>query len=147
MLADEIQELYQEMIIEHGRSPRFFGVIEDAENSKTGLNPICGDQITVYIKQGELKFSGHGCAICMASTSILIENIQNKTKQSRLDVIAAFRNMLQGNPEIDEDLLGKLVVLSGVKAYPSRIKCATLGCHAVKAVLEDIDNDTVSTES
>ena len=76
MLIDDVQDLYQEMIIEHGRSPRFFGVMENAELSRQGLNPICGDQITVYLGKGQLQFSGHGCAICMASTSILLETLK-----------------------------------------------------------------------
>mgnify|MGYP005997604549 CR=1 FL=1 len=151
MFSDEIKFLYQEMILDHGRSPRCFGELNPADKTMRGFNPVCGDQLTVYLKKdssGKLKvgFTGHGCAISIAATSLLLEAVQNMEQKVALKLIDEFRDMLKGSIDPDEELLGKLVVLSGVKAYPSRIKCATLGCHALKLALTEVEVELATTE-
>lgn len=151
MFSEDIQALYQEMIVEHGRSPRHFGELSPCDHAMEGVNPICGDQLKVYVRGGAshplaVQFTGHGCAISMAATSLLLETIQNKTDVEVLQVVEAYRQMLMTEATVDEALLGKLIVLQGVRAYPSRIKCATLGCHALKIALTQTDVDAVSTE-
>lgn len=146
-----LRELYQEVIIDHGRHPRNFGVLLDANHHKEGFNPLCGDKLMLYVaeKNGvieKLQFEGSGCAISVASASLMTEVLKGKT---RAEVDAIFNDFHQlvthgHNAEI-ESRLGKLAVLAGVAEYPARVKCASLAWHTLKAAIAD-DPQTVSTE-
>lgn len=154
-----IRELYQEIILDHGRKPRNFHVCMDANHIKEGFNPLCGDQLTLYVTAHghvveAISFQGSGCAISMASASLMTEVIQGK-KFDQIDTLFhLFHQMAtSGSGVVDKDLeeqdnlkLGKLVVLRGVCEYPSRVKCATLAWHTLMAAIKD-SQDPVSTEN
>ncbi len=147
----DMSSLYHEVIIDHGKNPRNFGKIEDALELK-GLNPLCGDQLTLYVKIdndriADVKFNGQGCAISMASSSLMTQAIKGKTLAEAKVLFTAFHDLVmqEQSPEAVEAILGKLMILQGVKVYPSRIKCATLAWHALNAILEG-KHGVVSTE-
>lgn len=139
----DIHEIYQQVIFEHSKRPRNFRVCESANGVLEGFNPLCGDRFTVYVteKQGRVEdicFKGAGCAISMASASLMTEAVKGKTLQEIQTLINEFqRLMTQGNgsEEIDSSL-GKLRILGGVVEFPSRVKCATLAWHTLKGALE-----------
>jgi len=145
--------LYQQVIIDHARKPRHFYRMENPTQLAAGKNPVCGDDVTVFIKSKdgcviEVSFEGSGCAICMASASLMSEWAEGKSKEDVLKIIDDFIEMQTQDSEKDyESSLGKCSILEGVKHYPLRIKCATLGWHALKAAVESNTNETtVSTE-
>lgn len=148
-MFDDLTELYQELILDHSRSPRNFRMLPDANRTAHGINPICGDNYTLYAKMDgdvlkELSFQGSGCAISKASASILTESLKGKTKAEVKSLFERVHDMiLTGN--IDGDL-GKLAALAGVHKFPARIKCAILPWHAALAAVEGKD-ETVSTET
>ncbi len=146
-----LRELYQEMIVDHSKRPRNFGVLSDANHTKEGFNPLCGDRLTVYLQEhnhviDKVKFEGCGCAISVASASLMTEVLQGKT-QAEAD--AVFNDFIQlvtkGHDASLEERLGKLAVFAGVVEFPVRVKCATLPWHTFKAALQD-DPQSVSTE-
>lgn len=148
----ELRELYQEVIIEHGRHPRNFGVLDDANCHKDGYNPLCGDKIVLhaYERDGiieKLRFEGSGCAISMASASLMTEALQGKSKKQFEAIFNLFHQLVtQGR--LTEELkltLGKLAVLGGVAEFPARVKCATLAWHTLNALLHH-ENGVISTE-
>lgn len=145
----ELRELYQETIIDHGRHPRNFGVLPEANLQKEGFNPLCGDKLMLYVleEQGviqQIKFEGCGCAISMASASLMTEIVKNKTRAEIADVFLLFHDLVtQGKGDAAQ--LGKLAVLGGVSEFPARVKCATLAWHTLKAALEN-DPTVVTTE-
>ncbi|PHQ80803.1 MAG: SUF system NifU family Fe-S cluster assembly protein [Coxiella sp. (in: Bacteria)] len=148
----EIRELYQQLIIDHGRSPRNFGALEAANHQKDGYNPVCGDELQLYIIESDgviedIKFEGHGCAISMASASLMSEALKGKTLTEADTLFACFHQLVTegGDYTMLKDKLGKLVVLAGVAEYPARVKCATLAWHTMQAAIHD-RNETVSTE-
>ena len=148
----ELQELYQEIIMEHNRKPRNFRVLEDASRSANGFNPFCGDSITLYLAMAgdlitDVAFQGSGCAISRASASLMTESLQGKTSAEAKKVFEAFHEMLTGGPDaqIDTEELGDLEALGGVSRFPTRIKCATLSWHTLQGALKGQDQ-TVSTE-
>jgi nitrogen fixation protein NifU and related proteins len=147
-----LRELYQEVIIDHGRHPRNFGALAEANCRKEGFNPLCGDKLLfhVFFNNGvieKIRFEGTGCAISMASASLLTERLQGKTLQEFDEIFLMFHQwMTEGS--ISDDLkkrLGKLAVLGGVAEFPVRVKCATLAWHTLKAALTQ-DIKRVSTE-
>ncbi len=146
-----LHQLYQDMIIDHGRKPRNFHVTENANHVLEGFNPLCGDRLTVYIIQKEnliqeISFQGSGCAISMASASLMTEAIKGKTVQEAKKIFEQFRGAVMGNNTgASPDSLGKLSVLLGVSEFPSRIKCAILAWHTLINALKNGAN-TVSTE-
>jgi nitrogen fixation NifU-like protein len=152
---DELRELYQEVILDHGKHPRNFRALDDATCCAHGRNPLCGDQLTVYLKLGadglveDATFEGKGCAISVASASLMTELIRGKTEaQARLlfdrfHALAAGGDQAEVPPEL-EDALDRLQVLAGVRQYPVRVKCATLPWHTMKAALSG--GPEVSTE-
>jgi nitrogen fixation NifU-like protein len=146
---NELRDLYQEVIIEHGRRPRNFGNIENADTFARGKNPLCGDQITVYMnlenhKIKDLKFDGEGCAICLASASLMSEHLKGRDIMDAQNLFETFHKLItEENYQLADDSLGKLVILSGVKEYPARVKCATLAWHTLLHALQH--NDTVAT--
>lgn len=136
---DDLQELYQELILDHNRNPHNHRSL-DSNHKAEGCNPLCGDRVTVFldIQDGVLTdvcFEGTGCAISTASASMMTDYLKGKTKEEALALFQHFHDMATGN-EFDEQELGKLVVFSGVCKFPARVKCATLVWHAVKAAIE-----------
>ena len=134
-------DLYQEVVVEHKRAPRNFGHLAHPTHQARGTNPQCGDNIAVEldIRQGQvhdIRFHGQGCAICMASTSMMTEAIKGASTATAQTLQERFRGVLTGTAEPDAAYLGKLISLAGVARYPSRIKCALLGWHALGHALE-----------
>ena len=136
---DGLRELYQELILDHGRRPRNFRGMPDADHSAEGHNPLCGDQLTVHlrIEQGriaEASFVGHGCAISTASASLMTEAVRGLTVAEAEALFRDVHAMLTGAPP-PERAFGKLAVLGGVRDYPARVKCATLAWHTLHNAL------------
>ena len=151
MVDEQLMILYQEMILDHGRKPRFCHKLENYDLTLEGFNPLCGDKLTLYIQTCEetgiikqASFEGQGCAISMASASMMLEAIQGLSKEKALELFKQFHAMI-----LLEDFkavtLGKLTLLEGVKAFPSRIKCASLAWHTLDGCLNH-RCDHVSTE-
>lgn len=137
----ELRELYQEMILDHGKRPRNFGELDDADGRADGHNPLCGDRIRVFVKKdgdtiSEVRFDGRGCAISTASASIMSEVLPGKTTAEVRDLFDRFTDLVRGG-DTPEEALGKLRVFAGVRDFPMRVKCATLAWHTLKAALED----------
>ncbi len=144
--------LYEQVILEHNKSPRNFREMEDATRTAEGMNPLCGDQFTVYLKLdgdkiADVSFHGAGCAISKSSASVMTTLLKGKTTKEAEALFVKFHKMITSDPEtpLDDEALGKLAVFGGVRAYPVRIKCATLAWHAMLAAI-DAKNDPVSTE-
>ncbi len=145
----DLRDLYQEVILDHNKRPRNFRAIDPASHSADGHNPLCGDQVTVYldIRDGvieDLAFRGAGCAISTASASLMTEALKGKKVLEVADLFHSFHDVVTGEQELSTGL-GKLAVLAGVREYPSRVKCATLVWHTLQAALEN-RADTVATE-
>jgi nitrogen fixation NifU-like protein len=142
----DLRELYQDIILDHGRHPRNFGKLEHPSHFAHGHNPLCGDKVTVYLKlEGEriedVTFEGRGCAISTASTSLMTEILKGKTVDEAERLFKSFHAKVTGGeapdvPESLEDDLDRLEPLTGVKQFPVRVKCATLPWHAVEAALK-----------
>lgn len=146
---NELQELYREVILDHNRSPRNFGELESADRVVEGVNPLCGDRMTLYVKLDngritDIKFKGSGCAISVASSSLMSERVKGETVSESLRLFDLIHDMLTGSADGHEDL-DKLAALSGVREFPTRVKCASLAWHALKTALSGED-DRVSTE-
>lgn len=147
----DLRSLYQEIIIDHGRNPRNFRACEHATHIKEGHNPLCGDQVTVYVckrdqKIEEITFQGKGCAISMASSSLMTEILKGKDIIEVEELFSHFHEMVtKGVQDNSTEKLGKLSVLSGVNEFPARVKCATLAWHALLAALQGSENK-VTTE-
>ncbi|MCK9516056.1 MAG: SUF system NifU family Fe-S cluster assembly protein [Ottowia sp.] len=140
-------ELYREVVVEHKRAPRNFGQLPHPTHQARGRNPSCGDEINVQLQVDDghihdIRFDGVGCAICIASASLMTEAIKGDTVSSALDLQRHFRSAMTGREDVDEDVLGKLISLQAVRNYPSRIKCALLGWHALAHALNDSGSDT-----
>jgi nitrogen fixation NifU-like protein len=146
----DLKELYQEVILDHNRNPRNCYVMDCANRTADGHNPLCGDTVKVYlrIEHGiieEISFQGQGCAICTASTSLMTESVKGKTLEEALGLFDEFHHMLTGVAEEQGIELGKLLVFEGVREYPVRVKCATLAWHTLHAAVDSGDN-AVTTE-
>ena len=147
----DLRELYQEIILDHNRRPRNFGVPDQSNRTAKGHNPLCGDIVTVYLLLEEdvvkdIQFEGKGCAISIASASIMTELIIGKTEAEALELFQSFHGFVTGDDAFElADELEELKALSGVRDYPMRVKCATLAWHSLAAAL-DGDGDTVGTE-
>ena len=148
----DLKELYQDIILEHGKSPRNFGKCIGHNHEAKGHNPLCGDQVHVYLKLNEKKnvdeltFEGSGCAISMASTSIMTELVKGKSFDTAKEIINDFLNMIKSGSvmttkDLDEDQKTKIMSLSGVKQYPMRVKCATLSWHTLVSALDGKKNE------
>jgi nitrogen fixation NifU-like protein len=150
----DLRDLYQEVILDHNREPRNFGRPPHANCEARGDNPLCGDKVTVYLalEDGVVKdvgFEGRGCAISMASASLMTEMVKGKTAAEAQALFRRFQAAMTGQDEAvggDEDL-DKLAVLSGVREYPMRVKCATLSWHTLAAAMANGNGATVSTET
>jgi nitrogen fixation NifU-like protein len=149
----DLRELYQEVILDHGKNPRNFGPLPEANREAHGHNPLCGDKIALHVVlDGDLvqdvKFEGAGCAISMASASLMTTILKGKTEAEARALFEQFHDLLTSNEEASLDqleALDKLAVFSGVRDYPLRVKCATLGWHTLNAALDET-GETVVTE-
>ncbi len=150
---DDLRDLYQEVILDHGKNPRNFRHPEDANRHAEGDNPLCGDRLTVYLKVGhnglveDVAFEGRGCAISMASASMMTEIVAGKTEEEARALFRRFHDFVMGKEEIegaDDEDLEKLIVLAGVKQFPMRVKCATLAWHTMTAAMDG--ENVVTTE-
>ena len=145
----DLRDLYQEVILDHNKRPRNFGTLEGASQA-AGHNPMCGDRVSVYVRVSgerveEARFVGTGCAISKASASLMTEAVTGRTTAEAHALFALFQDAVTGKVEPDDEALGKLVALTGVKEFPSRVKCAMLAWHALLAAMDGAAA-TVSTE-
>lgn len=148
----DLRDLYQEMILDHNRRPRNFRAVDGANRTAEGHNPLCGDQLTLYLRvEGDvirdIGFRGSGCAISKASASMMTDSVKGKTTAEAEALFAKVHAMLttEHRTQADLDGLGKLVVLSGVWEFPARVKCASLAWHTLHAALQGA-GQPVSTE-
>ncbi|MDJ0917466.1 MAG: SUF system NifU family Fe-S cluster assembly protein [Woeseiaceae bacterium] len=144
----EIRELYRSLILDHARSPRHFGRMEEPTHTADGINPLCGDKLEVFISVqddtiADVSFEGKGCAISLASASMMSERIIGQSVNDAISDIELVSQSLSG--ESAETLPGKLEALKGVREYPSRVKCATLAWHALRAAITK-DRAVATTE-
>ncbi|MDD3370461.1 MAG: SUF system NifU family Fe-S cluster assembly protein [Alphaproteobacteria bacterium] len=153
-MSDDLRDLYQDLILDHGKSPRNFRVIEGANHEALGHNPLCGDKINLYASIDDagvirdVSFQGTGCAISVASASMMTEMLKGKTLQEAEKLFEYLHASCTGKNAdeagLDEDAVDRIKALSGVRDYPVRVKCATLAWHTLQAALKDKKN--VSTE-
>ncbi|WP_166365723.1 Fe-S cluster assembly sulfur transfer protein SufU [Pseudomonas akapageensis] len=152
MSSDELRDLYQDVIIDHGKRPRNFRELPDATCTAQGFNPLCGDDLRIYIKLADgviadIAFQGAGCAISQASASLMTLAVKGQTTQQALVLFGRVHALLTEGPNarVTPEELGKLAVLSGVWEFPVRVKCATLAWHTLRSALEG-GGEAVSTE-
>lgn len=147
----ELRELYQELVLDHGKHPRNFHGMDNADRQSVGYNPLCGDKLAIYVKLDgdvvlDVSFHGSGCAISTASASLLTEALKGKTRAEVDQLLNEFVAMLTDeSAEPDLEKLGKLAVFQGVREFPVRVKCATLAWRTLEAALEQHD-EPVTTE-
>jgi len=148
----ELRELYQSIILDHNKKPRNFGPLDSANRVAAGHNPLCGDKIRLYldVEDGvvkDIRFEGSGCAISTASASLMTQAVKSKPVDEALRLFERFRDLVTSSPSEQADVegLGKLAVFEGVRAFPMRVKCATLAWHTLKNAIEE-SGQTASTE-
>ena len=147
---NDLRDLYQSVILDHYKTPRNYGSLDDATGSADGVNPLCGDHVTVHVRvDGDtvagVGFEGNGCAISKASASLMTEIVAGRSVAETEAIFARFHDLVTGDSEVDPEELGKLEVLSGVREFPARVKCATLAWHALRAAIAG-EREEVSTE-
>ena len=147
----ELNDLYQEVILDHNKNPRNFREIETATNTADGNNPLCGDALRVYVsmeddKVADVAFKGSGCAISKASASMMTQTVKGKSKEEAETLFHEFQQMVTGelDTERDENSLGRLKIFAGVLEFPARVKCASLSWHTLHAALNN--EEVISTE-
>ena len=147
----ELNDLYQDTILEHNKNPRNFRAIEDADQEADGNNPLCGDALRVYVKVDgdtvtDVSFKGSGCAISKASASMMTQTVKGKTRDEAEKLFEEFHSMVTGGLDVEtqENHLGKLKIFAGVLEFPARVKCASLSWHTLNAALRG--ENEVSTE-
>ena len=152
--ANELRDLYRELILDHARSPRNFGKLAEASHEAEGINPLCGDKLKLYFNVDEneviqdAKYEGSGCAISVASATMLTETVIGLTSSQATDYFSAITTLLTGTdaaPQATGLDLGKLKALQGVREFPSRVKCATLAWHGLNSAIHN-SKQAVSTE-
>ena len=152
----DLKDLYQEIILDHGKNPRNLGKFDNYNKDAKGNNPLCGDNVHVYLRLNENKkvediaFEGHGCAISMASASIMTDMVRGKEEKEVKEIVTDFLGMIKEKNSLETNILNddektKLMSLSGVKQYPMRVKCATLSWHTLTSALDNSDQ-IVKTE-
>ena len=152
MIVSNLEALYQEVILDHNRKPRNFREIENADRHVEGRNPLCGDQVTVYVKlEGDrvtdVSFKGVGCAVSKSSASIMTQTVKGKTVAETRQLFDRFHAMITGKmSDAEREQMGSLAALGGVSKFPLRVKCASLAWHALKSALDD-GGAVVSTEN
>ncbi len=144
-----INELYQEIILDHSKRPRNYGRLEDANRQAEGYNPLCGDRCTLFLKErdgriDEIRFEGSGCAISTSSASLMTEALKGKTVTEAENLLTRFLDLVTKDQTAAENL-GKLAVFAGVREFPARVKCATLAWHTLRAALRG-RKEAMSTE-
>ena len=153
----DLKDLYQEIILDHGKNPRNLGKFENFNKDAKGHNPLCGDNVHVYLKLNgqkiveDISFEGSGCAISMASASIMTDLIKGKNEHEAKEIVEDFLGMIKENPDLKSEYLKddektKLMCLSGVKQYPMRVKCATLSWHTLTSAMDN-SKEITKTES
>jgi nitrogen fixation protein NifU and related proteins len=147
----DLKELYRDVILDHNRQPRNFGRLEPADGRAQGNNPLCGDQLSLFVRlDGEriadIRFEGKGCAISTASASLMTEAVKGKDRASVRELFARVHALLTQADSAPDSSLGKLAALSGVREFPARVKCASLCWHTLNAALDHGGAATVSTE-
>ena len=147
--GSELQDLYQEVILDHNKRPRNFRTIEHAQKAE-GYNPLCGDRVTIYLRVengrvADASFQGSGCAISKASASLMTDSVKGKTLREVDELFARFQRMITRAPDEPVEDLGKLSVLAGVRQFPVRVKCASLPWHTLRSAASARD-EVVSTE-
>jgi nitrogen fixation NifU-like protein len=147
----EINELYQETILEHNKNPRNFREIEGANKKALGNNPLCGDALQVFVSMdgdtiSDVAFKGSGCAISKASASMMTQAVKGKTTEDAAELFGEFTRMVRGemDEESEDNHLGRLRIFAGVREFPARVKCASLSWHTLEAALKG--DESVSTE-
>ena len=145
-----VDDLYQDLILDHSKRPRNCHAMEDATRNAEGYNPLCGDKLKLYVKMDgdivkDVSFVGSGCAISTASASLMTESLKGKTRDQALKLLEKFHDLLTTDTPVTKDL-GKLVVFCGVRDYPARVKCATLAWHTLKSALNGAA-EPVTTET
>jgi nitrogen fixation NifU-like protein len=145
-----LRELYQEVILDHNRSPRNFRAMEDATRSVEGYNPLCGDHYTIYVRVqdgriADVSFTGAGCAISKASASMMSAVMKGKTVEEADALYRSFHRLVKGEGG-EEDAVGKLAAFAGVSEFPARVKCASLAWHTLHSALAEDAGNTVTTE-
>jgi len=148
-MSAELQDLYQEVILDHNRQPRNFRVLDGGRKAE-GDNPLCGDHLTVYVRLDDdvitdVSFQGSGCAISKASASLMTESVKGKSVAEANQLFDRFKRMITSPPDSAVDRLGKLSALAGVRQFPIRVKCASLAWHTLHAAL-DARGEVASTE-
>jgi nitrogen fixation protein NifU and related proteins len=138
----DLDELYQEVILDHNKSPRNYRVLASANRKAEGYNPLCGDQVTVYLRLDngviqDISFQGSGCAISKASASMMTAELKGKTEAAAEELFEGVHKMLTGDPNAEDEKVGKLRILAGVCKFPARVKCASLAWHTVNAALKE----------
>jgi len=147
----DLREIYQQLILDHNKNPRNFRVIDTAQHVADGNNPLCGDRVTLYVdldgdKIADIAFQGSGCAISKASASLMTDALKGKTIEEADTLFQSFQKMVTDkNTEPNIQIMGKLAVFSGIRDYPTRVKCATLPWHAAHAALHN-HQDPITTE-
>lgn len=150
-MSSDLQDLYQEVVLDHGKRPRNFREVEGANARAQGHNPLCGDQLTVTVKvEGgvirDIGFQGQGCAISRASASLMTGAVKDRTREEAEQLFEQVHKLVtEGPADVDVEALGKLAVLSGVSEFPARVKCASLAWHTLRAALRG-EAESVSTE-
>lgn len=149
-MNDDVRELYQQIILDHNKSPRNFRVIDGADRVVEAFNPLCGDHYTIYLVVAgdvveDISFQGSGCAISKASASVMTELVRGKGVNEAVELFEHFHDLVTGKEDADPWEQGKLAAFAGVRDYPARVKCASLGWHTMKAALTS-ENDTITTE-
>ena len=147
-MDNALRELYQEVILDHSRHPRHHGVLEDASHKAEGYNPLCGDRVTVYLKLdqeggvADIKFEGKGCAISQASASMMTDLLKGRGRAEAEKLMSGFLHLVKGEKasDLSEDDRETLDVMSGISAFPMRVKCATLAWHTYKNAVEEGKN-------
>jgi nitrogen fixation NifU-like protein len=150
-MNSDLQDLYQEVVLDHGKRPRNFREVEGANHRAQGHNPLCGDQLTVTVKvEGgvirDIGFQGQGCAISRASASLMTGAVKDRTREQAEQLFEQVHKLVtEGPADVNTEVLGKLTVLSGVSEFPARVKCASLAWHTLRAALRG-EAEPISTE-
>lgn len=153
MMDNELKELYQQVILDHNKSPRNYRKLDSANHSSEGYNPLCGDKVNIYLDVEDniikdVSFLGSGCAISKASASLMTTILKGKTTEEAEGLFEKFHNLITGKDDLEVDIeeMGKLAVFAGVKEFPSRVKCAGLAWHTMISALKG-ESKTVTTEN